>query len=110
MGEYVCHARIVIESIEFGCAGAAHVREQDAFGARGVPGGMPEFFGPVGGPPAVQVFGLPEPRPKADEYARGALVAEASVHRLVFAEERAGEKRMLERRGTGTVTRTLSDS
>ena len=63
------------------------------------PGGMPEFFGPVGGPPAVQVFGLPEPRPKADEYARGALVAEASVHRLrlcggeSWGKADAGEKR-----------------
>ena len=109
--EYALHAGIAFEAVEFIRAGAVDVGEQDAFRARRVPGGMPEFFGPIGRPPAVQVLSLPEAR---CESGRIRAWSSGSENRRsfasVFAAERAGEKRMLERSGTGTVTSTLSDS
>ena len=90
MGKHAGHAGILVERIEFVCARAAHVREEDSFGAGQIPGGMPEFLWPVGRPPAVQVFGLPEPPAKANEDAGGALIVEASVDCLGL---RGGEGR-----------------
>ena len=112
MGEHAGHTGGVAESIQCLRALSAHVRKQHAFGASGIPGGVPRVLRASRSFPS---HSAPRPPRTASGSGRrprvGALAAEAAAHRLGPWRRKAPvEKRMLDRSGTGTVTSTRSDS